>query len=169
MILIVFCAFMILIMNIFWHYFEPCNQKYTVNVDGNIDVAAVVDSVLTSNESSMTLCKNGVCYGFSIEKIKDRTFIYALNYECGLGEFGDIYRGRSISEIMQIETCFEDSVLSKLGVWEKHYLQGVSSFLAIKSIDVFLFKWFFYYIIIVFVYFIIYLRIRRSTLLPRSK
>ena len=115
MIPIVFVAFVILIMNMCWHYFEPCNQKYTIILDDNVDIAAAVDSVLSSNEVSMELCKDGICYSFSVEKIKDRKYIYALDYEWGLGESGDLYRGRSIFEIMRIEARFEKQYCRNLG------------------------------------------------------
>ena len=162
MIPIVFAAFVILFLNMCWHYFEPCNQKYTIILDDNVDIASAVDSVLSSNEVSMTLCKDGICFSFNIEKIKDRKYIYALDYEWGLGESGDLYRGRSIFEIMQIENRFEKTVLSNLGKWRKHYLQGLSSFLGDKSWDSNIFIIVFIcYVLFVPIYLILYLIIRK--------
>ena len=161
MIPIVFVAFVILIMNECWHYFEPCNQKYTIILDDNVDIASAVDSVLSSNEVSMKLWKDGICFSFSVEKIKDRKYIYALDYVRGLGESGDLSRGRSIFEIMRIEARFEKTVLSKLGKWRKHHLQGLSSFLADKSWDFNIFLIFGCYVLFVPIYLIIYLIIRK--------
>lgn len=151
LLLIVFLGFCALITNIVWHFFEPCTQKYTIETN-NVDISSVVDSVLTYSESSLMLCKDGVCYSLSVENINGNVYIYGLNYVADSIVSGNLYRGRNVAEIMQIETLFEKLILSKLGKWEKHYLQGFSSFLAIKSIDYYIFKWFGYYIIIIFLY-----------------
>lgn len=161
MIPIVFAALVILILNMCWYYFEPCNQKYTIILDDNVDISSAVDSVLSSNEVSMKLWKDGICYSFDVEKIKDRKYIYALDYVRGLGESGDLYSGRSIFEIMRIENRFEKTVLSKLGKWRKHHLQGLSSFLADKSWDFNIFLIFGCYVLFVPIYLIIYLIIRK--------
>ena len=149
--IILFVCFCVLIANMEWHFFEPCTQKYTIETN-NVDIASVVDSILNYNETSMTLYKDGISFSFSIDEIKDKTYIYNLEFVGGSVEYGDLYRGRCISEIMHIETCFENKVLSKVGKWEKHYLQGLSSFLAIKSIDYYLFKWFGYFVVVVLGY-----------------
>lgn len=151
LLIIVFVCFCVLIANMEWHFFEPCTQKYTIETN-SVDVTSVADSVLNYNESSMMLCKDGICFSFSIDEINDKTYIYNLEFVGGSVEFGDLYRGRRVSEIIHIETCFENQVLSKVGKWEKHYLQGLSSFLAIKSIDYYIFKWFGCYIVVVLGY-----------------
>lgn len=90
-------------------------------------------------------------------------YIYGLNYVVDSIVSGNLYRERNLAEIMQIETLFEKSILSKLGKWEKHYLQGFSSFLAIKSVDCYIFKWFGYYIIIIFLYLLLKIILRPAS------
>ena len=122
LLIILFVCFCVLIANMEWHFFEPCTQKYTIETN-NVDIASVVDSILNYNKSSVTLCKDGICFSFSIDEIKDKTYIYNLKFVGDSVKYGNLYRGRSIFEIMRIE-----------------------------SIDYYIFKWFGYYIIIVLGY-----------------
>lgn len=75
LLLIVSLGFCVLITNMIWHFFEPCSQKYTIETN-NVDISSVVDSVLTYSESSLMLCKDGVCYKLSVEKINGNVYIW---------------------------------------------------------------------------------------------
>lgn len=132
-----------------YHYFDPCGQKYTINIDN-----PAADSTMLTNTPCVTLSEKDICFNFYIETSEFDNRIFKLTL-VGAYHTGNIFRNRSISEILQIETSFEEMILSKLGSWEKHYMQGFCSFLAIRSIDYNLPKIFGYYIVVLSCYLLV--------------